>query len=324
MCDRHARVILLAFGWAVALSTNHGRAQSVDLAQAVVPLVPGLTVTVLSEQPQSPPGYCSDPSSWECVQNNPGMDGYQPTDFGTDAAGNAYYIAIGGSGGYDLPQTLGSVLRRRELSGTSAIVALMVAVVCFPDCSTGYQADARYVMSKHRLDLVNGYIELGLYAWLHDYVSGEDQDLKTGIVRISGLPKLFDTLLTFMPGQQALKILTPAHPDGFRSADSLQVWTGNVRSMPDWSQAAPLTCEAAANPAPGQIVSVLDTLPDPAVGEGRYYLAASQNGVDRRLGRQYINGAFSARAPTALPDCDKNMPPAGHRVPATIDDWGNR
>ena len=116
-------------------------------------------------------------------------------------------------------------------------------------------------------------------------------------VTIGGLPKLFDTLLTFIPGQQALNILTPAMPDGFRSADSLQVWTGNVRSMPDWSQAQPLACLAAQNPVPGQVVSAPDSLPDPVVGEGRYYLVASQKGADRRLGRQYVNGAFSARQP---------------------------
>jgi hypothetical protein len=92
-------------------------------------------------------------------------------------------------------------------------------------------------------------------------------------------------------------------PDGFRSADSLQLWTGNVRSMPDWSRAQPLACVAAQNPPPGQLVSVQDTLPDPPVGQGRYYLLASQSGPDRRLGRQYINGEFSARQPAGLPGC---------------------
>jgi len=126
---------------------------------------------------------------------------------------------------------------------------------------------------------------------------------KIGVLEISGLPQMFDTLLTYIPGGQTLSALTPAHPDGFRSADSLQVWTGNVRSLPDWSQAQPLTCSAAASPTPGQVVSVPDSLPDPAVGQGRYYITASQHGSDRRLGRQYVNGAFSARDPAGLPVC---------------------
>jgi len=34
---------------------------------------------------------------------------------------------------------------------------------------------------------------------------------------------------------------------------------------------------------------------------------ASQSGADRRLGRQYVNGAFSARQPAGLPGCHSNL-----------------
>jgi hypothetical protein len=156
-------------------------------------------------------------------------------------------------------------------------------------------------MHEPTLDVTNGRILIPI--WAQECPTSSCNLYSGGIVEIDGLPTMFDTLLTFIPGQQALNILTPAHPDGFRSADSVQVWTGNVRSMPDWSQAQPLTCEAAANPVPGQLVSVPDTLPDPDVGEGRYYLVASHSGADRRLGRQFVNGAFSARVPTGLPVC---------------------
>ena len=124
-----------------------------------------------------------------------------------------------------------------------------------------------------------------------------------GIVVISGLPTMFETLLTFVPNGQTLTALTPAIPDGFRSADSLQAWTGSLRTLPDWSQAQPLTCSAATSPAPGQIATVADSLSDPAVDEGRYYIVASQRGTDRRIGRQYVNGTFSARDPSTLPVC---------------------
>jgi len=124
-----------------------------------------------------------------------------------------------------------------------------------------------------------------------------------GWVVISGFPTMFDTLLSFDPGGQSMRILAPAMPDGFRSADSLQVWTGDLRTLPDWTQAQPLACTAATSPPPGQVVTVSDGLPDPAVGHGRYYLVASQSGQDRRLGRQFVNGAFSARPPALLPGC---------------------
>ena len=67
--------------------------------------------------------------------------------------------------------------------------------------------------------------------------------------------------------------------------------------MPDWSKTRPLACMATQNPIPGQAVKIADTLPDPAVGDGWYHLVASQSGPDRRLGRQYVNGSFSARQP---------------------------
>ena len=52
-------------------------------------------------------------------------------------------------------------------------------------------------------------------------------------------------------------------------------------------------------PAPGQLVSLEDTLPNPPLGSARYYLMASESGPDRRLGRQYVGGAFSAREPAS-------------------------
>ena len=38
-----------------------------------------------------------------------------------------------------------------------------------------------------------------------------------------------------------------------------------------------------------------DTLPNPPLGSARYYLVASERASDRRLARQYVGGAFSAR-----------------------------
>ena len=124
-----------------------------------------------------------------------------------------------------------------------------------------------------------------------------------GLLVLSGLPALFDTLVTFVPGGQSLSILTPAVPDGFRSADALQLWSGDVRTLPDWSQATAVSCPAATNPVAGQSITVADTRPAPNPGEARYFVVATQSGSERRLGRQYVDGAFSARDPAALPVC---------------------
>ncbi|HEY3175777.1 MAG TPA: hypothetical protein VGK94_08465 [Candidatus Polarisedimenticolia bacterium] len=156
---------------------------------------------------------------------------------------------------------------------------------------------------KVTYDLTNGVLLIDRSVSIIDCASSQEIASDRGVIAISGFPPLFDTLLTFVPSGQALSILTPAHPEGFRSADSLQVWTGNVHTLPDWSQAQALTCSAAINPTPGQVVTVPDTLPAPAAGEGRYYIAAATHGLDRRLGRQSVNGILSARDPSSLPTC---------------------
>jgi len=152
------------------------------------------------------------------------------------------------------------------------------------------------------LDLVHGTITFTAEGETRNS-SPEPRVRESAIIKITGLPQLYDETLTFVPGGQALTLTTPALPDAFRSADSVQVWTGNVRSMPDWSRAVPLSCEAALHPAPGETFSIPDALPDPPVSEGRYYVVANVSGSDRRLGRQYVAGTFSAREPSSLPIC---------------------
>jgi hypothetical protein len=164
---------------------------------------------------------------------------------------------------------------------------------------------ATYLASNARVlfDVTSGALLIYRDVYMYDGTTSEITAHDRGVISVTGFTPLFDTFLTFVPGQQTLNLLTPAHPDGFRSADSFQVWVGDVRTMPDWSQAEPLTCVAAQEPTPGQLVSVADTLPDPAVGQGRYYLVASQSEAERRLGRQYVNGTLSARLPAGLPAC---------------------
>jgi len=153
------------------------------------------------------------------------------------------------------------------------------------------------------IDVTGGRILMTVVASSVDALNQTSTPTTIGVIELSGLPTMFDTLMTFVPFGQAISAVVPAHPDGFRSAASLQLWTGDVRTLPDWSQANPLTCSAATNPTPGQVVTVADSLPDPPVGHGHYYLTASVNGPNRRLGRMYANGAFSARDPSALPIC---------------------
>jgi hypothetical protein len=275
-------------------------AAPLPISDAVVPLIHNLTVRIVREGIVG--SLCGDPDVHpvECI--GPDRDG-GGIRFGFDPAGNYYEVSNGtvalGNGDIVL------VLRRIAPNGSQEDVAQLYTHLCEAHpCLGGFYQFRYYGAEVVHLDVTNGRLWLVIESQsCTPQGCTNDSENPRGIVEIGGLPQMFDTLVTFIPGQPAMNILTPAMPDGFRHADSLQVWTGNVRSMPDWSQAQPLACMAAQNPAPGQLVSVQDTLPDPPLGEGRYYLVASQSGADRRLGRQYVNGAFSARQPVGLPGC---------------------
>jgi len=285
---------------AVFLITAPCWAQSVSTSDGIVSESPGITVRVIREASlvQVPDYCCCVPQPLECrtrYETVPALTQTPGSAVGVDAASSVYHIA--NSGTMQFADGDGTVLQRRSTSGVTENV-----VKFYRERSLGFSNGVFFsFIQPFYFDVTAGRIEILVGASVRP-VSNET-DFIVGIVEISGLPRLFDTLLTFVPGQQALNVLTPEHPDGFRSTDSLQVWIGNVRSMPDWSQAEPLTCEAATSPIPGQLVTVPDTLPAPAIGEGRYYLVATQSGADRRLGRQYVNRAFSAREPTGLPIC---------------------
>jgi hypothetical protein len=280
-------------------------AQSVSIGEAIEPLIPGLTVRVVREIPRDAGGgdRCAgtSPTIWECVGSPafpPAWTTYGAFTIGFDAAGNAYHVS-GVSTDFGADKH-GIILRRVSPAGVMEDVAGLVKQVCLSaNCFTQNRFDPTGAI----IDVTGGRVWITVSASYCDYgLSPPCAGTTVGTVEISGLPTLFDTLLTFAPGGQ-LAALVPAHPDGFRNADSMQVWTGDVRTMPDWSQAEPLTCYAAMSPAPGQVVTIADTLPDPPAGHGRYYLTASVNGADRRLGRQYVAGAFSARDPARLPVC---------------------
>ena len=287
---------------AMTLCTSSALAQTVSVGDIIEPLVPGLAVSVISEAPLYVNGVhvCSSiaprPIPWECG----GTPGFQtsPGSFtiGVDAAGNSYYVT-------EVPHFIdfgngrhGNLLRRVSPAGTTEDLARVLRTLCLSgDCSAsiGYGPESLFI------DVTGGRILMTGHA---DRCSPSPCTGVIGVVEIRGLPTFFDTLLTFTPDGQTISLLTPAHPDGFRSADSLQLWTGNLHSLPDWSQAQPLSCAATA-PIPGQVLAVADTLPTPSIGQGRYYVTASQRGIDRRLGRQLSSGTFSARNPNTLPPC---------------------
>lgn len=297
---RHTLCALILFVVS-ALMTQIG-AQCPSIAEGIRVLAPGVTMTVVRESlPTGVGAYCvGAPQPFECGLNDVDYL-WQPAGLGYDAAGSNYHFASPGPGTYrfefDGTRT-GQLLQRIDPTGQAQSVAEFTQRICF-DYSSREQWTFSYG-NHFQFDLTNGRILFPMRADAGGVAISCPGSI--GLMELSGFPKLFDTLLTFTPGG-TLSALVPGHPDGFRSAETLQVWTGTLGTMPDWSQAQPLICAAATSPSPGQLVTVVDTLPEPAPGTGRYYLSAVQHASDRRLGRQYVNRAFSARDPSTLPAC---------------------
>ena len=92
-------------------------------------------------------------------------------------------------------------------------------------------------------------------------------------------------------------------PEGFAAADYFDSYSGDLATVGDWSQAQPLQCDYPATaPAVGDYFEVADPLPDPAPGEGRYYVTSVTYQGDTRYGRKNIGG-LSGRDPGGLPGC---------------------
>jgi hypothetical protein len=286
-------------------------ARALDLSMGIDPIAADITVSVLRQTSLiANPGYCpgdsQDPAPLECRAERETVSPKVPEGMlvGADAIGNGYHTAnLEGRIYLDLGfRKLGNYLQRIRPDGHTENLVALVTDFCLDDPDVCAVAGTFEFLSPFILDSTNGQILI--VARGREIIPPQVTEDVVGIIAIGGLPKLLDTLLTFVPGGQTLSILTPAHPDGFRSADAFQVWAGDVRTLPDWSQAAPMACPAASSPIPGQLVRVADTLPDPDIGQARYYLVASQSGGQRRLGRQYAGAGFSAREPAGLTVCE--------------------
>src|SRR5262245_29724107 len=122
------------------------------------------------------------------------------------------------------------------------------------------------------------------------------------VLKLSGLPTLFDLALTYQP-PAGLALRMPVRPEALPSADSVDLYYGPAASLANLASATPLACNVAPGAAPGSIVTVADPLPNPAVGQGRYYVAAVRHGADRRAGRRTLDGSLVGRDTSGLASC---------------------
>ena len=122
------------------------------------------------------------------------------------------------------------------------------------------------------------------------------------LLRVTGLPTLFDLALTYEPPSGiALKI--PARAEALPTMDRVDLYYGPAAALGNLSTAQALACDIAPGALPGSTVTVADTLPNPPVGQARYYEAAVTSGPERRAGRRGANGVMSGRDISGLPMC---------------------
>ena len=161
--------------------------------------------------------------------------------------------------------------------------------------------DRVHVLAVHlqEFDAVRGRLYVPLSS--HSTCGGTNDT--RWIAGIVGFATTFDILQTFTPTASNLGFRVPYMPGGFQFADFFDTFYGDLANVGDWSQAQPLQCGYPTTaPSVGDYVEIEDPLPDPAPGEGRYYVTAVTHQGERRYGRNNI-GALSGRDPAALPVC---------------------
>ncbi|MGH9869786.1 MAG: hypothetical protein ACREAA_16695 [Candidatus Polarisedimenticolia bacterium] len=288
-----SRVILVSAIIVSFLSSGPARAWS--LFDEVVVVDPGLTANLVWELINSKT-YCqSMPANLDrlscAIQPDPAEFW-----FGLDAAGNSY----GTINGADAAGEYFDVYRRP--AGTK--LSQHIARITRRKEPVFGQVTKLQLTGGFAIDQTSGVLLIGITGSCLSAacVAQADTTDHLGVIRITGLPTMFDLALTYQsPGELALRM--PVRPEGLPSADSIDVYYGPVTLSADLSSALPLACHVAGSAGPGDTVTVADPLPAPPVGQPRYYVAAVTHGSDRRAGRQNIDGVVQGRETSGLPAC---------------------
>ena len=124
------------------------------------------------------------------------------------------------------------------------------------------------------------------------------------VILFQGLPTLFEVFQSYVPSASAIGFTVPYNPEAFQAASFFDSYYGNLATVGDWSQAQPLQCGYPATaPDVGDYLTVADTVPTPAPGQGYYVITAANYMGQRRYGRKNMGGTLTGRDPAVLPVC---------------------
>jgi len=125
------------------------------------------------------------------------------------------------------------------------------------------------------------------------------------LAAIAGFATTFDVLQTYTP-PATLGFRVPYMPEGMAGADHFDTYWGNLTHPIDFTQAHPLQSGyPSAQPHVGDYLTVADTVPTPAPGQGVYYVTSATYQGATRYGRKTTAGHLSGRDPAVLPVCSR-------------------
>jgi len=125
-------------------------------------------------------------------------------------------------------------------------------------------------------------------------------------LKLQGFTPLFEVQQTYQTSIEAFSFRVPVRPNDLPAVDHFDSYYGPLVKPIDFSQAQPLQCDYPAfPPAQGSILSFADVVPDPAPGQGVYYLTAASNEVETRAGRRRSGSVLMGRDVSQLPGCDR-------------------
>jgi len=130
------------------------------------------------------------------------------------------------------------------------------------------------------------------------------------VISIGGFTRIFDVSQTYEPTAPlttqpaAFAFRVPVRPEGLEGADHFNTYWGQLTKPIDFAQANGLQCGyPAMQPQIGDRLTVADTVPTPAPGQGVYYVTAATYQGATRYGRKTSAGHLSGRDPAVLPAC---------------------
>lgn len=236
-----------------------------------------------------------------------------------DAGGAMYYVTAAGFASGVCPSNWCArrTIQRIRPDGTDEVVAYI---------------DERYdpisgrwdkvALARVGVDIMNGFLyvkfipscDAGSPGGQCDYPSRPD--VIQEIVRIRGLITVFDLLMTFSPGTEALSFRVPAAPEGLLGADHFDTYYGPLSGPKDFSRAQPIRCNYPATiPQPGDYLET-GVVPDPPSIQGYYYVTSATYQGETRYGRKRENGVLSGRDPAGLPPCVEALAELAPSAPA--------